>query len=144
MEEISRINEERSKSQELQQTENQQEEDDSQQNNDPFKTPTKRKGKQTIPDSPLSPILELLSSPIKSSNSKGNDLEEFYESMVKDELNNSASFDEGIQPEMDNYFVTNLNIRSLIEETDPVQKSNCNGSELKAEIPHMELSNNDQ
>eukprot|EP01118_Nematostelium_gracile_P004642 TRINITY_DN1549_c0_g1_i1.p1 TRINITY_DN1549_c0_g1~~TRINITY_DN1549_c0_g1_i1.p1 ORF type:complete len:207 (+),score=37.01 TRINITY_DN1549_c0_g1_i1:135-755(+) len=46
----------------------------------------------------------LMNSAFSSPNSKGSDLEEYYDSMFKDQMNNSFQGDEGIDPTIDNYF----------------------------------------
>ena len=43
-------------------------------------------------------------SPFSSPNSKGSDIEEYYDNLWKDQLNTAATLDDGIDPEVDNYF----------------------------------------
>eukprot|EP01114_Cavostelium_apophysatum_P019152 TRINITY_DN6090_c0_g1_i1.p1 TRINITY_DN6090_c0_g1~~TRINITY_DN6090_c0_g1_i1.p1 ORF type:complete len:310 (-),score=96.79 TRINITY_DN6090_c0_g1_i1:521-1450(-) len=64
-------------------------------------------------DSPSSEILQLLHSP---SSTKGSDIEEYFEQMMKENLDNSFSVEESIDPQMDNYFCEEGEISSTILE----------------------------
>jgi hypothetical protein len=58
-------------------------------------------------------------SPFSSPNSKGSDIEEYYDSLWKEQMNHSANFDEGIDPTSDNYFYVGT---ELSFEEDPEQE----------------------
>lgn len=77
---------------------------------------TPRKASSSLRTPPVSPIFEFGSNSAASTKS-GSEIEDYFDQMMRDSINNSSILEESIDPEYDNYFIEVDNEQSLNSST---------------------------